>query len=54
MDWQSGNKIIEEESKMEEIKEFFDKIKTTFNRYPKLISFGLGFAIGAYFTWKQW
>lgn len=32
---------------MEEIKEFFDKIKATFNRYPKLISFGLGFAIGA-------
>ena len=26
---------------MEEIKEFFDKIKATFNRYPKLISFGL-------------
>ena len=39
---------------MEEIKEFFDKIKATFNRYPKPISFGLGFAIGAYFTWKQW
>lgn len=39
---------------MEEIKEFFDKIKATFNRYPKLISFGLGFAIGGYFTWKQW
>lgn len=38
---------------MEEIKEFFDKIKATFNRYPKLICFAIGFACGVYHSWMK-